>query len=168
MRTGGSAKAALQGQTDSPQRILVAEDEPDLSKLDTEVLSICGYQVVKAKNGLTALHKMNNDHFDLAIIEEELPKVTGLELVNALRSENIMTPVILVLGTMHQKGPNVNQWAQVQAILFKPYTVAELLITVKEVLHAAGTSVYSEFAPPSNWQTSVCRSWISQVSGLTG
>ena len=84
-RTGGWAKAALECQTYPSQRILVAEDEPNISKLNSEVLRVCGYQVDNAKNGLTAMHKLNDDHFDLAIVEEELPKVTGLELVNALR-----------------------------------------------------------------------------------
>ena len=165
--TGGSATAAIQCQSSPPQCILVAEDEPNLSQLDTEVLRVCGYQVDNAKNGLIALHKLNDDHFDLAIVEEELPKVTGLELVNALRSNDIMTPVILVMGTMPVKEPNPNRVAQVQGILFKPYTVAELLRTVKEVLRAASTSAYSGFGPPSNWQGPICSRWISRISGLT-
>jgi DNA-binding response OmpR family regulator len=166
-RSGGLVKAALECQTCPSPRILVAEDEPSLSKLDTEVLNVCGYQVDNAKNGLTALHKLNDDHFDLAIVEEELPKVTGLELVNALRSNDIMTPVILVMGTAPVKEPNPNKVAQVQAILFKPYTVAELLKTVKGVLRAANTNAYSGFGPPSNWQGPICTRWTSRVSGLT-
>jgi DNA-binding response OmpR family regulator len=166
-RTGGWAKAALECQTYPSQRILVAEDEPNLSKLNSEVLRVCGYQVDNAKNGLTAMHKLNDDHFDLAIVEEELPKVTGLELVNALRSNDIRTPVILVMGTTPVKEPNPNRVAQVQGILFKPYTVAELLRTVKEVLRAATTSAHSGFGPPSNWQGAICSRWTSRVSGLT-
>ena len=91
------------------QRILVAEDEPNLSKLNSEVLRVCGYQVDNAKNGLTAMHKLNDDRFDLAIVEEELPKVTGLELVNALRSNDIRTPVILLMGTTPVKEPKPEQ-----------------------------------------------------------
>ena len=166
-RTGGSARAALQCQTNPPQRILVAEDEPDLRKLDTEVLRVCGYQVDNAKDGLTARRKLNNDHFNLVIVEEKLPKVTGLELINALRSKADITPVILVLGVMPPKGSNPNRWAQIQAILLKPYTVAELFTTVKEVLRAAATSTYSGFGPPSNWQSPDWSRWLSGVSGLT-
>ena len=163
LRTCGSAKAALQCQTHPPQRILVVEDEPDIRKLDTEVLRASGYQVDNAKNGLAALHTLNNDHFDLVIVEEEMPKMTGLELVKALRSEDIMTPFILVLRAMPAKESNPNKWAQVQAILIKPYTVVELCKTVKEVLRAAATSTYSGFGPPSNWQSPVCSRWVSAL-----
>lgn len=163
LRTGRSAQAALQCQTRPPQRILVVENEPDIRKLDTEVLRASGYQVDNAKNGLTALHTLNNDHFDLVIVEEEMPKVTGLELAKALRSENILTPVILVLRTMPAKELRPNKWAQVQAILIKPYTVAELCKTVKEVLRAAANITYSGFGPPSNWQSPVCSRWVSNL-----
>ena len=163
LRTCGPAKAALQCQTHPPQRILVVEDEPDIRKLDAEVLRASGYQVVNAKNGLAALHTLNNDHFDLVIVEEEMPKLTGLELVKALRSEDIMTPFILVLRARPAKESNPNKWAQVQAILIKPYTVVELCKTVKEVLLAAATSTYSGFGPPSNWQSPVCSRWVSAL-----
>jgi two-component system, OmpR family, alkaline phosphatase synthesis response regulator PhoP len=161
LRTGRSARAALQCQTHPPQRILVVESEPDIRKLDTEVLRASGYQVDNAKNGLTALQTLNNDRFDLVIVEEDMPKVTGLELVKALRSEDVMTPVILVLGTMPAKESKPNKWREIQAILIKPYTVAELCKTVKEVLRAAATNASSGFGPPSNWQSPVCSRWVS-------
>jgi DNA-binding response OmpR family regulator len=152
-RTGVSVKAALQCQTNPPQRILVVEDEPDIRQLDTEVLRESGYQVDTAENGLVALHSLNTDHYDLLIIEEEMSMVTGLKLVKELRSEDIMVPVILVLGTMPTKESNRNPWPQIQAILLKPYTVAELFRTVREVLRAANIGVHVRFAPPLNWQS---------------
>ena len=163
-RTGRSAKTAFQGQTHRTKRILVVEDEPDIRLLDTETLRESGYQVDTTADGLLALHKLKTEHYDLAIVEDELPAVTGWELVKALRSKNIMTPVILVLGTVQILKSNPDTWPKVQAILFKPYNVPELLITVKQVLSAAGTGASLRFAPPLNWQSPVCSRWIS---GLT-
>src|ERR1017187_6512346 len=97
-RTGVPAKAALQCQTEPPQRILVVEDEPDIRRLDTEVLRESGFQVDTAKSGLAALRSLDTDHYDLLIIEEEMSMVTGLELVTKLRAEDLTVPVILVLG----------------------------------------------------------------------
>jgi CheY-like chemotaxis protein len=164
LRKGGSAKAALQCQTHPPQRILVVEDEPDIRKLDTEVLRESGFQVANAKNGIAALHTLNTERLDLVIIEEEMSLVTGLELVKALRSEDILTPVILVLAAMPTMESNPNRWAQVQAILIKPYTVAELYKTVKEVLRSAGTVAYFPSGPPTNWQSPVCSRWVSDLN----
>ena len=84
-------------------------------------------------------------------------------LVKAMRAEEIMVPVILVLGTMPKAELKTNPWPQIQATLLKPYTIAELFRTVKEVLLAAGTDTFFRFAPPSNWQSPVCIRWISAL-----
>ena len=112
------------------------------------------------------MHKLKTDHYDLVIIEDELPTVAGRELVKALRLEFIMIPIILVMGTLQRDKSNPNAWPQVQAILFKPYTVLELLTTVKKVLSAAGTDVSLRFVPPSNWQNPICNRWISGSTEL--
>jgi DNA-binding response OmpR family regulator len=163
LRTGSPTKAALQCQTHPPQRILVVEDEPDIRQLNTEVLRESGFQVDTAENGLLALHTLKTDHYDLLIVEEEMSTVTGLELVKAMRSQAMMVPVILVMGTMPTTEPNGNRWPQIQAILLKPYTVAELSMTVKEVLRVAGNDAYFQSAPPSNWQSPVCSRWVSAL-----
>jgi len=165
-RTGVSAKAARHSQTRLPKRILLVEDEPDVSLLNIEALRGSGYQIDTTPDGLLALHKLKTDHYDLVIIEDELPTVAGRELVKALRLEFIMIPIILVMGTLQRDKSNPNAWPQVQAILFKPYTVLELLTTVKKVLYAAGTDVSLRFVPPSNWQNPICSRWISGSAEL--
>ena len=159
-QAGGSARAALQCQTRLPQRILVVEDEPDIRQLDTEVLLESGYQVDTAENGFLAMRALNAVHYDLLIIEEEISTVSGFGLLNKLRDEGVMVPVILVLGTLPTEGLSPNPWLQIQAILLKPYTVAELFKTVREVLCAASSSAHMSFAPPANWQSPVFRSWL--------
>jgi DNA-binding response OmpR family regulator len=165
-RNGVSAKTARHSQTIQPKRILLVEDSPDLSLLGSEALRGAGYQLDTTPDGLLALHKLKTDHYDLAIIEDELPTVAGRELVKALRSEFIMIPAILVMGSVQRDKSDPNTWPQVQAILFKPYTVLELLITVKQVLSATSTDAGLRFAPPSNWQSPICSRWISGSAEL--
>jgi len=147
------AKVAVEFQTNQTQRILVVEDEPDIRRLDTEVLRDSGFQVDTAESGLDALHSLDTDHYDLLIIEEEMSTVTGLELVKKLRAEDLMVPVILVLGALPTDVSNLNPWPQIQATLLKPYTIAELSRTVREVLRMAGSGSCLRLAPPANWQT---------------
>jgi DNA-binding response OmpR family regulator len=151
-RTGAPASVALQCQTNPRQRILVIEDNTDIRSLNTEVLTESGFHVDAAEDGLVALHALNTDHYDLLIIDNDMAMVTGLELVEKLRSEDLTLPVILVLGTMPTGELNRNPWLQIQAILLKPYTLAELFRTVREVLRAASSGAREQFAPPSNWQ----------------
>ena len=160
------AKTARHSQTPQAKRILLVEDSLDLSLLGIEALRGAGYRLDTTPDGLLALHKLKTDHYDLTIIEDELPTVAGRELVKALRLEFIMIPVILVMGTVQREKSNPNTWPQVQAILFKPYTVLELLVTVKQVLSATGTGASLRFAPPSNWQSPICSRWISGSAEL--
>jgi DNA-binding response OmpR family regulator len=165
-RSGVSVRAARYSQTHQIKRILLVEDSLDLSLLGIEALRGAGYQLDTTPDGLLALHKLKTDHYDLAILEDELPTVAGRELVKALRSELILIPAILVMGTVQRGMSTPNKWPQVQAILFKPYTVLELLITVKQALSTAGTDASLRFTPPSNWQSPICSRWISGSAEL--
>ena len=156
-------KAALEFQKNQTQHILVVEDEPDIRRLDTEVLRESGFQVDTAESRLVTLHSLDTDHYDLLIIEEEMSMVTGLELVKKLRGEDLMVPVILVLGTLPTDESNRNLWPQIQAILLKPYTIAELSQTVREVLRTGGSGAYMRLAPPANWQTPAFSGWFAAL-----
>jgi DNA-binding response OmpR family regulator len=63
--------------------------------------------------------------------------VTGLELIKRLRSEEMTLPVILASGTVPMEEIEQHPWLQLDATLAKPFTIAELLDTVKNVLHTA-------------------------------
>jgi CheY-like chemotaxis protein len=160
---GASATRTLQSEINPSQSILVVEDEPDVRQLDFEVLKEYGYQVDISENGLAALHSLKTSRYDLLVIEDEMLMVTGQELVKELRSEGILVPVILVLGTMPTMESSRNLWPQTQAVIIKPYTVAELVKTVREVLLSACNGTYVRFAPPSNWQNPGLGSWFENL-----
>ena len=142
-------------------RLLLVEDDVAIQGFLPRALREAGYQVDTAENGVVAMHTLNTEHYDLVIVEEEMAMMPGLELVKEMRSEEIMVPVILVLGTLPKEELKTNLCPQIQATLLKPYTVAELFRTVKEVLLAVGTDTFFRFAPPSNWQGPVCIRWVS-------
>jgi DNA-binding response OmpR family regulator len=124
-RTGISARAGFECQTHPPRRILVVEDEPELRQLVTEVLSVSGFRVDSAENGLVALPPLNAVHYDLMLVEEEMSIMTGL----AREPDQIPDP-------------------QIQAMLMKPFTASELFRTVREVLHAADSVNHFRFLAP--------------------
>jgi len=148
---GASASAALQCRTNPPQRILVVEDDAQIRRLNTEVLMESGFQVDAAEDGVAAWQALNTSRYDLMITDNNMPIVTGLELIKKLRSEDNMLPVILVSGTMPTEELAQHPWLQIQATLLKPYTIPELFQTVKAVL-AACRPIRDLNVPPSNWQ----------------
>jgi hypothetical protein len=78
-----------------------------------------------------------------------------------LRSKDQKVPIILVLGTLPTGQSKWNRWPQIQAVLLKPYTSAELCRTVGEVLQAASRGACFGFVSPSNWQGPVVSRWVT-------
>jgi DNA-binding response OmpR family regulator len=144
-------KSAFQCEKDPPRRILVVEDDVDIRRLNAEVLMESGYKVDAAEDGAVAWAALQLFDYDLLITDNNMPTVTGVELIKKLRSEDMMLPVILMSGTMPIEELNLHPWLQIQATLLKPYSLAELLTTVMEVLRVPA-DVRAQTALPQNWQ----------------
>jgi two-component system alkaline phosphatase synthesis response regulator PhoP len=133
---GGPASALQPCKTIPLQRILVVDDEPDIRQLNTEVLTESGYKVDVAEDGAVAWQALNTRSYDLLITDNEMPKVSGVELLEKLHDARMPLPVIMVSGTMPTEELQRHLWLDIHTILPKPYTIAELLAKVKEVLCA--------------------------------
>jgi DNA-binding response OmpR family regulator len=140
MPAGGSADARLQSGASPSPRILLVEDDFYARELNAGVLIRFGYQVDTAGDGADAWKALNEQSYDLLITDNRMPRVTGLELIKKLRSEDMMLPVILASGTVPSEELKRHPWLQLDATLPKPFTLAELLDTVKKVLSAADSA----------------------------
>lgn len=162
-RSGASAIKAPQIQKYPPHRILVLEEEPDIRQLETEVLKKSGYRVDFAESSHVALQLLRAGRYDLLIVEDELAFLTGREFITQLRAKKLSVPVILVMGTMPDTGSAGIHWPHIDAVLVKPYTVAELLRTVKGALLCKVHSGALGTTPPSNWQDPIYRQWCGEL-----
>lgn len=130
------AKARTPITTPAPQRILVVEDDADVRRLNTEVLLRSGYNVDAATDGADAWDAISANRYDLMITDNGMPKLTGLELLKKLREGRVVLPVIMATGTLPEHEFAESPWLIPDATLLKPYTVPELLATVRTVLKA--------------------------------
>ena len=83
------------------------------------------------------------------VTDNDMPKVTGVELIQKIQAARMALPVIMATGALpefHRYGTR-----QPAVTLLKPYTFHELLTAVKEVLAAARDSL-EEIAPARNWR----------------
>lgn len=117
-----------------PQRILVVEDDPILLGVSTRMLMNAGYQVETAEDGAVAWDIFQLQSFDLLITDNSMPKVTGLELIEKIRSAGIVIPVIMATALLPSEAFTRSPWLRPAATLIKPYTLEDLLGTVKNVL----------------------------------
>ena len=144
--------ATLQCPTLPPQRNLVVEDEGDIRQLSTEVLIHSGYHVDAAADGAAAWQALVADSYDLMITDNNMPKLTGVELLKKLRSARMALPVIMATGTLPKEEFTRHPWLQPAATLLKPYTVEELLEMVKEVLRVT-VSAPGQLEPLPDWRS---------------
>lgn len=152
------ASAPVHCQTSPPPRILVVEDEPDIRRLNAEVLKSFGYTVDTAEDGEAgwkALRAVRHapESYALLITDHDMPGLTGLALVKRLRAARLALPVIMATGRLLPEDLFTRYgWLQPGAALIKPYSVEQLLGTVQAVLHTAdGAREQTASAP--NWLT---------------
>jgi DNA-binding NtrC family response regulator len=119
-----------------PKRILVVDDDEVIRQVNAEMLSRFGYEAETAEDGAAAWEALQANGYDLLITDNNMPNVSGVELVKKLRSAHMSLPVVLASGTIPTEAMNWNSSLQLAAMLFKPYTMDDLLVTVKKVLHA--------------------------------
>jgi DNA-binding response OmpR family regulator len=131
------AAAPIQNRANPPPRILLVDDDLYARELNAGVLTRSGYKVDTAGDGADAWKALNDVSYDLLITDNRMPRVTGLDLIKKLRSEDMSLPVILASGTVPVEELKRHPWLQLDATLPKPFTIAELLDMVKKVLRTA-------------------------------
>jgi acetyltransferase-like isoleucine patch superfamily enzyme/CheY-like chemotaxis protein len=134
-----------------PHRILVVEDDRDLRRINAMVLIHSGYAVDTAEDGAAAWETLQANRYDLLITDNNMPRLTGIELLKKLRSARMGLPVIMATGTVPTQELAQNPWLEPVATLAKPYAPDQLLNTVKDVLHTGfSRSNHSRVAPKHN------------------
>ena len=115
-------------------RILVVEDEVELRELTTAALTHEGYEVDFAENGVRAWKALHLRRYDLLVTDNKMPKMTGLQLVQKLRSAGIELPVVLASASLPGETPRNEAMLRFAAVVPKPFTLDELVGTVRGVL----------------------------------
>jgi DNA-binding response OmpR family regulator len=128
----------------------VVDDESAVRLLIASALVRSGYHVDTAEDGEMGWEALLSKSYDLLITDNNMPKVSGLELVKKLRSADLALPVILVSGAMPTQELNRHPWLQVAGTLLKPFTGDELLEIVKKVLCETGSS-REQLEPETIW-----------------
>jgi DNA-binding NtrC family response regulator len=117
-----------------PYRILVADDEPGIRQLNSDLLKEEGYTVDTVANGVLAWRALERNYYDLLITDNLMPRMSGVELLEKLHTVRKAVPVIMVTGTMPSEEVQSQPWFQIATTLLKPYTLQELLKAVRDSL----------------------------------
>ena len=124
-------------------RILLAEDELALSKAYAQVLIMQGYEVEPVYDGKEALEAANSGTYDLMIFDVMMPKMSGLEVLRALREAGNTTYVIMLTAMSELDDKIEGLESGADEYLTKPIPLKELAARVRSLERRIDTN-YNE------------------------
>ena len=133
-----AALPALAGSA-QPARVLVADDNADMREYLARLLRTVGYQVTTVTDGQAALDAVRAGAPDLVISDVMMPRLSGLDLVAALRADarTAAVPVLLLSARAGQEASVEGLRAGADDYLVKPFTAVELLARIRSNLEMA-------------------------------
>ena len=117
-------------------RVLVIEDEPDVAHAVAEILKDEGFEVAIAYDGSSGLAMFRELQPDLVILDLILPGVHGYTLLKAIRKD-ASVPVVILTGKTEEVDRSVGLAMGANDYVTKPFSIAQLLTSVRRVLSAA-------------------------------
>ncbi len=117
--------------------ILWADDEIDLLKPHIMFLNAKGYEVVTVSNGRDALDAVSERNFDLIILDENMPGISGLETLQQIKMIEPDVPVIMITKSEEENIMNQAIGNKIADYLIKPVNPNQILLSIKRNLHSS-------------------------------
>ena len=138
----------LSFQSNLPQRILLVNRDPYVCHLYADVLIRHGYDVNAAEDGAAGWKELQANPYHLLITENDLPKISGAQLIRKVRAARLDVSVVMVASKLSAREQAGSPSLQPGATLLKPMPGAALLDTVKTALRASARSRDPITPPP--------------------
>ena len=122
-----------------PLNILAVDDEPAVAHSLTFVLGGPSRRLTTAADGDEALLKVASDRppFDVIITDNNMPRVSGLELVRRLRADNFGGKIVVLSAHLTEENRRAYTELKVDQMLAKPFDVRELREVIDRLGRAA-------------------------------
>jgi CheY-like chemotaxis protein len=121
------------------KKILVVEDDPVNQMILSDFLAANGYLTVAASSGPEGIAKFDSEAPDLMLVDVQLPRKNGFELVREIKSRpNGKAPPILLMSAVYSDRDQSSRTIQLGALadgyLSKPFDLVQLLSQVRQLL----------------------------------
>ena len=110
-------------------KILVIEDEPEIRELLVEFLDLLGYEAIMARDGEEGLRLFKEAKFQLVLTDLGIPKLSGIEVAERIKSISPKTFVVLITGW----GNEIKASSFVDYILTKPFKLDRLKTLLNKI-----------------------------------
>ncbi|MDE1930847.1 MAG: response regulator [Alphaproteobacteria bacterium] len=119
-----------------PLKVLVADDNAANCKILKKVLEMAGHQAVVVADGEQALAALERDRFDLALLDINMPDVTGYEVAKLYRMSHVgewRLPIVALTADVTSETERLCREAGMDAVLTKPMEPAQLLAALTDI-----------------------------------
>ena len=116
--------------------VLVADDDDDILLLVTTRLRRDGFEVISARNGEEALALAHERQPDIAVLDIGMPKLDGLEVLQAIRADEVLKNIRVLLLTAKAQESDVRRGYEMGADAYvrKPFSPGDLSSRVRELV----------------------------------
>lgn len=115
--------------------LLWVDDEIELLKGHIVFLEKKGYEVVTATNGTDAIDKCRQTTYDLILLDEMMPGLSGLEVLQAIKDISPATPIVMVTKSEEENIMDQAIGSKIADYLIKPVNPNQILLTLKKNIH---------------------------------
>ncbi|ATP40660.1 response regulator [Solibacillus sp. R5-41] len=118
------------------KKILVVDDEEILRMLICDTLEDLGFEIDEAEDGAEALQKINEQVYDLMILDYMMPNLTGVEVIEQLPDDvKNNTPILMLTAKAQEADRQIVLEKGAHFFMSKPFSPVELLGLVEEILN---------------------------------
>lgn len=117
-------------------RLLWADDEIELLNAHIIFLQGKGYEVTKVTNGPDAIEACRREAFDLILLDENMPGLTGLETLTRIKELHPATPVVMVTKSEEEDIMEQAIGSKIADYLIKPVNPHQILLALKKNIHS--------------------------------
>ncbi len=108
------------------RRVLIVDDNPNMSNLLSDMLEVFDFSSQRAADGEEALSLLNREDFSLLITDLRMPRMTGLELLKAVKDKYPKLPVVVITGYSTEATERELVSAKADGFLNKPFRMNDI------------------------------------------
>lgn len=116
------------------KKVLIIEDDPDISELISIHLSDMDFEINKSFDGKDGLLKALNNEYDFIILDIMLPQMDGIDVCKTIRMEKNDTPILMLTAKSEEVDKILGLEIGADDYMTKPFSVRELLARIKAIL----------------------------------
>lgn len=122
----------------STKKILIVDDNPNMSILLSDILEIFDFEGFHAENGKDALERLRENKYDMVFTDLRMPQMDGYDLLAAIKTEHPSMPVVVVTGYAVGDSREDELSQKADGFLHKPFKVDEIESILSNLLGPVG------------------------------